>query len=106
LFLFAKHKFVAARRHIVFARHFSATTLLPLRMILFTHPLPPQGYPLQQNQCMVRTAVRETKNVAQVKSRAVHRHYQPLMMLGLFLGCSTAKAITVVIPSGPDGTHR
>jgi hypothetical protein len=28
-----------------------------------------------------------------------------VMMLGLFLGCSTAKAITVVIPSGPDGTH-
>jgi len=25
-----------------------------------------------------------------------------VMMLGLFLGCSTAKAITVVIPSGPD----
>jgi hypothetical protein len=37
LFLFAKHLFVAARRHIVFARHFAATTVLPLRKDSF-HP--------------------------------------------------------------------
>ena len=43
LFLFAKHLFVAARRHIIFANHFSATTLLPLRKTVFTHPLPPAG---------------------------------------------------------------
>src|SRR5262245_52683511 len=43
LFLFAKHLFVAARRHIVFARHFAVTILLPLRKILFTHPLSAQG---------------------------------------------------------------
>jgi hypothetical protein len=36
LFLFAKHKFVAARRHIVFPRHFAATTLLPLRKDSFS----------------------------------------------------------------------
>ena len=48
LFIFAKHKFAAARRHIVFARHFAATTLLPLRKNSFHPPPPAAGYPLQQ----------------------------------------------------------
>jgi hypothetical protein len=90
LFLFAKHKFVAARRHIV-------------NDSFHPPPLPPQGYPLKQNQRMVRTAVRETKNVAQVKSRAVYRQIsrndaRPLSWLLHSEG-------DYGIPGGPDGTH-
>src|SRR5262249_6009714 len=43
LFLFAKHKFVAARRYIVFARHFAVTILLPLRKFFSPTPSPPRG---------------------------------------------------------------
>jgi len=35
--------FVAARRHIVFARHFAVTILLPLRKFFSPTPSPPRG---------------------------------------------------------------
>jgi len=46
LFLFAKHLFVAVRRHIVFARHFAVTILLPLRKFFSPTPSPPKGLPV------------------------------------------------------------
>src|SRR5262245_6494586 len=48
LFLFAKHLFVAARRHIVFARHFAVTILLPLRKF-FSPTLAPDPISKRKN---------------------------------------------------------